>query len=903
MMFEKNNPVRRTSVRRIVIGALALLSLFSMILVNCTLEPTADDLQQKVLEGKSYTVSFDVGVEGTTEGLTVPDSQTVKYGKYADAPDNLAISGYIFDGWYRNDDGTGPWNFVEDEVTASITLYAKWTAEGPGVLKVTFDENGGTSEASPNTKSVVDPATTVDALPTPPARTGWKFVEWNTAADRSGDVFTKDTVVASDGTVYAIWQAVVSFNNNGGPGSAPAAITVTTPETTVADTQVGTGTLPTPTRSGYAFTGWYTDKAATTEFLDTTSVPGNITLYAGWIPIIDYTVTANGAANTTTSNKLIFTFTSTSADIDIGDITITPAATNPGVAVPLSLDRVGTTNVWELTIDDTLVVQGNIIVNITKTGIQPAGKTAAVYEKGIEYAVTADGGGVLATTTLTFTFVSVLPSALALGDITLTPVAPGAATKGVLTKNSDTEYDLTILAVAQGDIKVKINKDGVDGAERTVTVYDGAPAVLITYTVTPHDTASTTTSLSFVLSAAPASDLAVGDITIAGSGGSPGAATKGTLSKTDDTHYELGITTTAAGTAEVTIANHTDIKTDPVGVSLNLAGPPPSDATVISVTPNGTLNTADTTTITIVLSKAVPGLDEGDLTIGDGGDTGEIAAGTMSSGDGGTTYVLNVTSVTTAGTVTIGFDSVTDVEDYSEAVTVHKAQVLLASGSEGTAGNGTITDLTTGEYYKLEDITNDDVYYVKADGSLSSDLTNIRPLEAPGAIEDPILINGNTYKVTAATPFATTPLEVFDHPGDVPPGSNPHTTKAVDAAGALTLDGSGNVLWGIDLQLDTSKTYEVMRITSGSPAVASTTASPLWTASKSSGVYDSDSDAFISDDPPKDVGIFIYPVDSGEPTWIRGMSIVYAHVDSGVSSDFLIVYEDGTLKVLTVSVP
>lgn len=42
------------------------------------------------------------------------------------------------------------------------------------------------------------------------------------------------------------------------------------------------GTLPTPTRGGYKFLGWYTDKTFTTEFTKETLVDKNVTVYAKW---------------------------------------------------------------------------------------------------------------------------------------------------------------------------------------------------------------------------------------------------------------------------------------------------------------------------------------------------------------------------------------------------------------------------------------------------------------------------------------------------------------------------------------------------------------------------------------------------------------------------------------------
>ena len=46
------------------------------------------------------------------------------------------------------------------------------------------------------------------------------------------------------------------------------------------------GVLPTPSRTGYTFKGWFLDAGLTTEYAPITSMTGNVTLYAGWERII-----------------------------------------------------------------------------------------------------------------------------------------------------------------------------------------------------------------------------------------------------------------------------------------------------------------------------------------------------------------------------------------------------------------------------------------------------------------------------------------------------------------------------------------------------------------------------------------------------------------------------------------
>ena len=73
------------------------------------------------------------------------------------------------------------------------------------VYTVVFDKNGGDTEASPQSKTVVPPATTLDALPEAPSREGYHFAGWNTAADGNGAPFTANTLVRENLTVYAQW--------------------------------------------------------------------------------------------------------------------------------------------------------------------------------------------------------------------------------------------------------------------------------------------------------------------------------------------------------------------------------------------------------------------------------------------------------------------------------------------------------------------------------------------------------------------------------------------------------------------------------------------------------------------------------------------------------------------------
>lgn len=77
--------------------------------------------------------------------------------------------------------------------------------QAPQQVTVTFDKNGGDTEADPASITVTS-GSTVGTLPTEPTRANHTFLGWNTRADGQGEAFTTTTPVISDITVYAQWE-------------------------------------------------------------------------------------------------------------------------------------------------------------------------------------------------------------------------------------------------------------------------------------------------------------------------------------------------------------------------------------------------------------------------------------------------------------------------------------------------------------------------------------------------------------------------------------------------------------------------------------------------------------------------------------------------------------------------
>ena len=140
---------------------------------------------------------------------------------------------------------------------------------------LTFNANGGTTPTA--TKSILY-NTAYDSLPKP-TRTGYTFAGWYTAKE-GGTQIKEDSIVSvtTDQTLYAHWTAnecTVSFNTNGGTCDT------TSKSVTYNSTY---GDLPTPTRTGHIFKGWFTAENGGIRITKESKVTitADQTLYAQW---------------------------------------------------------------------------------------------------------------------------------------------------------------------------------------------------------------------------------------------------------------------------------------------------------------------------------------------------------------------------------------------------------------------------------------------------------------------------------------------------------------------------------------------------------------------------------------------------------------------------------------------
>ena len=156
--------------------------------------------------------------------------------------------GYNFLGWLL--DGEIVTN-INNERCEDVVVYATWEL-APIYHNIYYNLNGGkVPTGTPTTYE--EGKEHVLAMPT---KEGYNFLGWNTSKDGKGETITKiDKTSTNDITVYAIWEKIVVISNiiynlNGG----------TFVESVKTTYEEGTNyTLPTPTKEGYKFIGWYTN--------------------------------------------------------------------------------------------------------------------------------------------------------------------------------------------------------------------------------------------------------------------------------------------------------------------------------------------------------------------------------------------------------------------------------------------------------------------------------------------------------------------------------------------------------------------------------------------------------------------------------------------------------------------
>lgn len=195
-----------------------------------------------------YTVSFNYNKPSTATGTMSGNGTTSKGVTYATAYGTLpqpSIPGWAFNGWYTAaSGGSGISATTTYTAVGNQTLYAHWTLN---TYSISYNANGGSLNGQKTSYNI---ETTTFTLPTP-TRTGYTFTGWTgsngTTAQKSVTIVKGSTGNKSYTANWSINAYTIGYTLNGGSISG---------QPTSYNVESANFTLPTPSKSGYTFTGW-----------------------------------------------------------------------------------------------------------------------------------------------------------------------------------------------------------------------------------------------------------------------------------------------------------------------------------------------------------------------------------------------------------------------------------------------------------------------------------------------------------------------------------------------------------------------------------------------------------------------------------------------------------------------
>ncbi|MDR1232308.1 MAG: InlB B-repeat-containing protein [Spirochaetaceae bacterium] len=212
-----------------------------------------------------YTITFDSNGGSPVTAVTADAGTSVSQPTAAPTK-----SGFAFSGWFSAASG-GTACAWPHTLSADITVYAQWTAR----YTVTFDSNGGS-----NVAAVTANAGTAVSKPADPAKSGFVFDGWFSAAE-GGSFYAWPLALGANVTVYAHWRAdsepapaqyTITFDSNG--GSTVTAVT--------ANGGTSVSQPADPSKNGFIFNGWFDAASKGTVYKWPHTLSADVTMHAQW---------------------------------------------------------------------------------------------------------------------------------------------------------------------------------------------------------------------------------------------------------------------------------------------------------------------------------------------------------------------------------------------------------------------------------------------------------------------------------------------------------------------------------------------------------------------------------------------------------------------------------------------
>ncbi len=242
-------------------------------------------------KANTYTVKFNgngnTGGSMSNQTFTVGVAQNLK-------SNGFSKTGYSFVGWATSSGGSAVYSngqSVKDLSTtdgATVNLYAKWSVN---TYTVRYDANGGSGAPGNQTKTYGYTLTLSSTKPTKGNSSSTRYVTFDGNGGNTGASNNKIGFNVSTSYAFSKWNTASNGSGtNYNPGGSYTSNSSVTLYAQYSDTDtVGSVKLPTPSRTGYTFDGWYTAKTGGTKrgtSGDSYTPPAaGETLYAHWTPI------------------------------------------------------------------------------------------------------------------------------------------------------------------------------------------------------------------------------------------------------------------------------------------------------------------------------------------------------------------------------------------------------------------------------------------------------------------------------------------------------------------------------------------------------------------------------------------------------------------------------------------
>ncbi len=176
---------------------------------------------------------------------------------------------------------------------------------------------------------------------------------------------TGQIAITAEGVLIPTAEYTISFNSNGADAAVPA----------ISAHYGDAILLPTPTKAGFSFVGWYRDSGFATSYISTTMGKENITLFARWQPIT-YTISGN------VKNEANANVNSATVKLMAGSRMVAQATTGINGNFTISGVPAGTYNLVITKGDQTITLVITVSDNNIATGtvILPTGKKNSIVE-------------------------------------------------------------------------------------------------------------------------------------------------------------------------------------------------------------------------------------------------------------------------------------------------------------------------------------------------------------------------------------------------------------------------------------------------------------------------------------------------------------------------------------------